>query len=234
VKRHKRGRSGGTRDVLESGDFSDADVRHGPYYFCVEGYEEAIDGLLAQWEQAERSDYLSDALIFPLGFLGRHLVELRMKAAYEPLVGEPSPETHSLLELWTILRSAIEARRGPGANMSTRERYGHLPRETIQKLGITLSRRGELDRLATLVSALHEADPEGVAFRYPSAMPGHIKRIALDRLAGAAKELASYFDGVVTGFYEEDSLRAEMEAEFRSEMAAEWAEAARDAAPEDY
>lgn len=208
-------------------------MRHGPYYFCVEGYEQAIDGLLVQWEQAERNDYLSDALVFPLGFLGRHLVELRMKAAYEPLVGEPPPETHSLLELWTVLRSAIEAR-WPGANTSTRERYSHLTPETIQNLGITLSRRGELDRLATLVPALHEADPEGVAFRYPNAMPRHIKRIALDRLAGAAKELASYFDGVVTRIHEGDPLRAEMAADSRSEMAAEWAEAARDAAPEDY
>lgn len=48
------------------------------------GYEEAIDILLAATESHEgRSNTVSDRLVYPIAFLSRHLVELRLKSLIE-------------------------------------------------------------------------------------------------------------------------------------------------------
>lgn len=225
-RRKKRGKPGGTKDILQTGNREDAVVAgplRGARFHYVEGFRLSIENDYEAWLESDRDDYQADILIFPLGLSCRHLIELQLKELYEELeLGDVAPDTHSLLKLWRMVRPAIE-QRWRGANRSTRELYGHLSEEKREEFGITLRAEGRVDRAELLVKALHEVDPKGVAFRYPGEMRGPLKAIGIGPLVESTLELSAYLDGLVTGIFEDKQAAAQMAPEFDPE----------DLAPED-
>jgi len=183
-------------------------------YHYVQGGRAVIEMIVERFRERGRDFHDADTLIFPLGLQCRHLVELRLKELYGVLAREPAAKNHKLLDLWRRVRPLIEAR-WPTSNRSSSDRYGHLPREILEELGIVLRTEGDLDRAESLIAALDEIDPRGVSFRYPGTIPAHIKTASVEMIAETALELDEFLDGCLTGVQEENSIRPEMDAEFR-------------------
>ncbi len=80
-----------------------------------------------------------------------------------------------------------------------------------------LRSEGALDRVGALVAALDELDPKSFSFRYPGTVPPTVRQVSLEKLAAAALEVAEHLDGILTAVDEEESARAEMEAEAPAE-----------------
>lgn len=210
----------------------------GHFFHFVEGIEAAIDLILAGYGEAGRDWFAADTLVFPLGMLARHLVELRLKELYREALQEDAPREHNLLRLWSALRPEIEAV-WPSANDSTQSRYGHLSEEQLAEWRIELRHEGSLDYLEDLIRAFHELDPSGTRFRYPGSFGSETRGVVLHTVGAVARQISRELDGLHTGFYEmnaaraemesearevESEIRAEMEAEYRAEMAGdgEW------------
>jgi len=204
--------------LLEDGLWTDAVVTgrgYGYLYHYREGLRTVIGLIIKTFVEGGRDAHAADTLVYPLGFLARHLVELQLKEVYRYLVGQP-PDIHGLVSLWDRLRPQIEARWST-ANLSTYESYGHLPEAFIQEFGIVLRSEGALDRVGALVAALDELDPKSFSFRYPGTVPPTVRQVSLEKLAAAALEVAEHLDGILTAVDEEESARAEMEAEAPAE-----------------
>lgn len=205
---------------LRTGDRTDANLEDpwgAAMYHYAEGARAVIGMIVERFRERGRDFHDADTLIFPLGLQCRHLVELRLKELYGVLAREPAAKTHKLLDLWRRVRPLIETH-WPGSNRSTNDRYGHLPREILAQLGIVLRTDGDLDRAEALIAALDEIDPRGVSFRYPGTIPVQVRAVSLEKLAETALELDEFLDGCATGVQEENSLRAEKEAEFRADF----------------
>jgi hypothetical protein len=195
----------GPSGELSSGDATDAHVER-PWgaarYHYLEGTRAVIELIIERFVEGGRDLHDADTLIFPLGQLCRHLVELRVKELHELILGIPAQKSHNLLDLWRGVRPAID-NRWPSSNRSSIDLYGHLPREILDRLGIVLRTEGTLDRAEGLIAALDEIDPRGTSFRYPEDLPSHIKSVSLEKIAASALELDDFLDGLSTGVHEE-------------------------------
>jgi hypothetical protein len=149
----------------------------------VEGYEEAARILLDAAE-TDAGGSLADRLVFPLVFVCRHAIELRLKELIETgnrCLGTSEEISsfaggHHLQELWAACRRIIRTA-WPGTSAS------------------------DLDAIEALIAGFQEVDPGSMAFRYPvtkagrPSLPnltsfsmrtfvGHVERI-VDALSGA-------------------------------------------------
>lgn len=204
-------------DLLRTGTNSDANLAtpHGAQtYHYVTGLRAAIELVSKHFQDSDGDYHTADTLIFPLGLLCRHLIELRLKELYVALTGQEAEHIHELLKLWTTVRPSIE-KRWPSANQSTAALYGHMPNKRLKEFGIEIRSEGRLDRAETLIRALHEVDPRGLSFRYPGELPQKVEALSLPNLADATFELDNFLDGLETGICEENRRRTEEEAEFR-------------------
>ena len=116
----------------------------------AEGYRLAAETLFA-----DRANAVSTYLLFPMAFLYRHHVELRIKhmlfvSSEDP--GPPLPSdwrpNHNLKEIWAMLR----------------------PRLVSAWYGIP---EAELDNVQRLIEELHEKDPGSFVFLYPAGRSGN-------------------------------------------------------------
>src|SRR5438067_10292289 len=171
----------------------------GTYYHYVQGIAWSIEALLEKWRSSGKKASQADFLIFPMGLLCRHLIELQLKrlgqdfdveANVSAFFNNPKESyTHSLQKIWIQIRSRIEIR-WPGSNTSTAVAYAHLSADTLKELGIEKIKKPRLDRLGELIDAFHHVDPRGEIFRYPGTMPGHVRELGLDKLARIALEIS--------------------------------------------
>lgn len=203
--------------LLRAGTNSDANLAtpHGAQtYHYVTGLRSAIELVSEHFQDSDGDYHTADTLIFPLGLLCRHLIELRLKGLCVALTGQEAEHIHGLLKLWSTVRPSIE-NRWPSANQSTATRYSHMPNELLAELGIEIRSEGQLDRAEALIEALHEIDPRGLSFRYPGKIPQKVKALSLPKLADVTFELDDFLDGLETGVFEENSRETEAEAEIR-------------------
>lgn len=189
----------------------------GDFYQYTEGIEQAIDLIVAEFERSGRDWSAADTLVYPLGLLCRHLVELRLKQLYLTVHGSAAPRDHELLPLWRALRKEIEAG-WPKANSSTQESYGHLSKERLEQFGIVLRKQGGLDRLGQLIKAFHDLDKSGQSFRYPGSFKPGTPPVSLHKLEEVSKEISAELDGFDTAFIEERDRQAEADAYHREQF----------------
>ena len=139
----------------------------------AEGYKQAAEKL---WE--DRGNHCSTYLLFPLVFLYRHYVELRIKhmlfvsLEYHEL--PPLPKgwklNHDIKETWDLLQARLLA-------IST-----ELP-------------EGELDNVGRLIRELHEKDPGASIFRYPTSLAGD-NHLCDPNVALNSIDMCGYFDSM--------------------------------------
>jgi len=151
---------------------------HMPWDLYVDGYRRAAELLIERCE----TFYEKNTLVYPIAFLYRQYVELRLKniirEGNKVVEGpQPFPKHHKLKDLWPICRSVIQER----------------------DLPISAE---DLSRIASYIEQFCEFDPTSEAFRYPetnqggSSLPPRVEKISLRGLADAMKKFAGLLENI--------------------------------------
>ena len=122
-----------------------------------------------------------DFLIYPILFLYRCYLETRLKEILVAASDAPSV-SHDLQKLWKQAEPLIE-------------KYAGSPPEYIEPIG-------------RYIDQFHEKDPNGQAFRYPTATTGNrhlpgVSEINVGLLRRVMESIAIELDAASTGLYEE-------------------------------
>jgi hypothetical protein len=158
------------------------------------GYRQAADSLalkfLRNWQG-------NDMLIYPLVFLYRHYLELRLKRVIilgqkllvEPISLNPKnlQNSHDLICLWTSCREVIE-------KLGVK---GFWPKDSKE----------QLDNVGSLIKEFAEKDPDGINFRYPVTKDKHggkptlpsLNVIGVRNLKRVMRRLDAYFTAQLDG-----------------------------------
>lgn len=169
-------------------------VEHASWYHYLEGYQEAIRILLDRGES--EGTVAQDPLVFPIVFLGRHLIELRLKE----LVGtgnrcldvDENAFGHDLRNLWQSGRRAI-----------------------VNAWPTTSRSESHLSFMDDFVAALVALDPQSTSFRYPTnpdglpSLPEDLRKISLRVFVERVDRASSLLDAATVGIQTEADLRAE-------------------------
>ena len=144
---------------------------------CI-GYFRAADELSARVIRECRGQ---DTLIFPIAFLYRHYVELRLKQAIafgQRLVGDEIlvPNDHRLINLW------------------------HIAKRLLERIEPEASKTG-LKEPESLIKEIDKIDPEAVAFRYSRDKKGRnplksLTHINVRVMRDEMTKLTDFFEGV--------------------------------------
>lgn len=147
----------------------------GQWHLYAEGYREAAERVYESW-RAQRLDYL----VFPLVFLYRHYVELRLKEllqSAEQLLELPRDWkcNHQIENLWRELKPLLR-RIAPGE-----------PERDLQNA-------------ERLIIELATGDPYSFEFRYPETKEGrrHLadrERLDIVNFCDALRKLSGFLDG---------------------------------------
>jgi len=171
------------------------------------GYKRAGD-ILVQY--VANNDWDQDFLVYPITFLYRQYLELRLKELI--LIGSALldkditiPKTHNLVSLWRQTRPNIEAV-WPGSKTRV---YLNLVEDRLKELC--------------------DLDSGSYAFRYPEDTKGEatlmgIVHINLKQLKDVIQGISSVLEGSSTGMGEHLNSKNEMMAEYRAEMRREYYE----------
>jgi hypothetical protein len=168
---------------VKNGGATGLDVRRDLWHDYAESYLRAAD-LLAQHALALGRDHVT--LIYPLGFLYRHALEVMLKLLLHQDGREPH-RSHDLLTLWQECRGVIE-----------RLCYAIEP--------------AALDATAAILQQFAEKDREATAFRYPVHRDGRLsfpvqasidlKNLAI--IAGRAYAMLSDLNCAITAHLKEE------------------------------
>jgi hypothetical protein len=145
----------------------------------AEGYRIAAERLADHAPQWHEQDFL----LYPIVFLYRHYVELRLKnliALGQQLAQQDVevPETHDLRRLWVIAKPHLERELDPADANSSRE----------------------IAQIQRVIEDLAALDPRGTAFRYATnthggrPLPDDASRLNLQQFATTMTKLARALD----------------------------------------
>ena len=178
---------------------NNAVVNYSPerWYMYATGYREAADQLV---EQAITVHHHLDVLVYPIVFLYRQYLELRLKEII--LQGNllldhhvSVPATHELDALW------VSAQR------------------VVKEVWPNADDREGLEGIDAVVQELAAVDPQSMAFRYPvdkktrkPLIRPSITHINLRNFRDVLREVSSLLDGASTGITEYLSDKSEMRA----------------------
>lgn len=162
----------------------------------AEGYKQAADLLIEHIKERRTNQ---DALVYPIVFLYRQYIELRLKVLIRDgnqlhEIPENFPKHHKIDELWKQCRRILE------------QVWPEGPLE-------------DLDAVEECIYQFSEKDPSSMAFRYPAdkkgspSLPG-LRYINLRNLAEVMSRLASLLDGASAGISEYLGYKREMEADY--------------------
>lgn len=169
------------------------------------GYKRAGDILV---KYVADNDWDQDFLVYPITFLYRQYLELRLKELI--FIGSALrdrhikiPTTHNLVSLWRQARPNIEAV-WPGS-------------ETNEYLNLVEERLKEM----------YDLDSGSYTFRYPENTKGEpsltgFRYINLQQLMDVIQGISNVLDGASTGMGEHLNSKNEMMAEYRAEMRREY------------
>lgn len=206
-------------DILFRDDLPDwqnnacLDVIHGDEDLgYTEGYLRGAQKLVQHVVETGRDQ---DLLVYPIIFLFRHHVELVLKRiiARAPYLMDREPTDvekrhlgkHRLDLLWTDLKPMFST--------------------IFQKAGWGTPDREDIEGVDDYVRQLQELDPDSFSFRYARTkdgsrtLPSHFKRVNVQHFAEMMERLSAYLDGIDSATDHLEECKAEMEAEWRSEMA---------------
>lgn len=147
------------------------------WHIYAEGYHTAAENLYALWKA---SRCCPDYLVFPMVFLYRHYVELRLKEliqAADSLLELPRDWqcNHNLVDLWNLLRPRIT------------QIWPDEPERDSKNAG-------------RLISELSAHDKTSSVFRYPVDTRGNstiaeLEHLDVDNFFLAMRQLAGFLDG---------------------------------------
>jgi hypothetical protein len=142
------------------------------------GYKQAADFLV---ERVKRTRRHQDTLVYPIAFLYRQFIELRLKelicvgSNLLDILRSNKKQTHEIFLLWKECRNILE-KVHPDEN------------------------REDFDEIEKYIQQYAQIDPQSTAFRYPTDKKGKpslkgLKQINLRNLAEIMEKVASLLDG---------------------------------------
>jgi hypothetical protein len=161
----------------------------------ADGYKLAGDILVEHVKNARRNQ---DILVFPIVFLYRQYIELRVKEIIRDgnqllRIPESFPKHHKINELWRECRRILESfwPKGP---------------------------TDDLDAVEECIQQFSQKDPSSMAFRYPTDKQGNrslpdLRHINLRNLSDVIDRIASLLDGASMGLSYYLEQKQEMEQE---------------------
>lgn len=164
----------------------------------VIGYRTAAD-ILVDYVKQTHGD--QDFLVFPIVFLYRQYLELRLKDLIRtgnPLLDEPPdfPKKHELNKLWEICRPILE------------KLEPQVPSQ-------------DLEAIKEAIAKFCTIDPSSESFRYPfrrkggHSLPPDLRYINLRNLAEIMEKIANFLDGAATMIAEYLNDKRDMERYFQ-------------------
>lgn len=172
------------------------DWYHDPTELYIVGYKEAGDSLVNT--VADRSG-TADSLIFPIVFLYRHYIELRLKSLLHDglrlLDREYKQKSeHQLSKLWPKVRDIL-VELWPDEN------------------------KGDLAALDSLINQFEQVDPRSTTFRYPKDFDGNnslqmkYPRVNLRNLKEVVGSMAIILEGSVGAISEYQGYKDDMQSD---------------------
>jgi hypothetical protein len=166
----------------------------------IGGYKKAGDALV---EHIKNDRIEQDYLVFPIVFVYRQYLELRLKKLIidcKQLFDDRSefPKVHDLKRLWVECKPLL------------------------QKLEHKLSAQ-DLEAVSESIQQFCELDPSSEAFRYPinkkgkKSLPLNLQHINVRNLADIMGKLSAFFDAVAMTVLEYLDYKQEMEAYYRDD-----------------
>jgi hypothetical protein len=173
---------------------------HNDWDLYAAGYRRAAEVLV---EHVRETQTWQDTLLYPIVFLYRHYLELRLKLIIRDgswfLHGRPEvPVGHQIESLWGTAREIIE-------QMS----------EQVGEKAAPGDPSAPLDEVADLVREFVEIDPGSTSFRYPRdrsgdcSLPG-VRYINIAQLQERINPVADFLEGVCCGISHYLSAQADM------------------------
>ena len=166
----------------------------------ADGYKQAGDSLV---ESLPKSEWQVNQIVFPVLFLYRHYIELRLKELLRKsgeLLDSTTdvPKEHSLRCLWKLVRPRIETILG------------------------SKEVKHDSDAVEARIHELDAVDPNSIEARYPDDGAGNptLKSIAyvdLGHLRDVVNDMSYVLDGASSALVAQLDLKYEVEAEYRNE-----------------
>jgi len=179
---------------VKSGDWwmnASLDWSHDPTELYIVGYKEAGDALV---EAVANRRGTADSLVFPIVFLYRQYLELRLKSLLQDgrrlLDREKRDDIgHHLSKLWPEVKQILE-------EVWPNQEDDHL------------------EALESLIVQFEEVDPTSTSFRYPKDREGNksvdIQRVNLRNLCEVIEGISTILDGAAAGISEYQSYKGNM------------------------
>jgi hypothetical protein len=168
---------------------------HDQWDMYADGYKRAGDLLVECVKTAHRDQ---DILVFPIVFLYRQYIELRLKELIKDgnllfNIPEKFPKHHKIDELWKRARKILERVWPEGA-------------------------AEDLDAVEECIQQFSEKDPFSMAFRYPVDKDGNpslssLRHINLRNLSEIVDRIGFLLDGATMGISHDLDCKREMEQE---------------------
>ena len=172
------------------------DWYHDPTELYIVGYKEAADSLVDSIANRKGS---ADSLIFPIVFLYRHYVEIRLKSLLldgnRLLDREHKQKSeHQLSKLWPKVRSILDEL---------------WPNEEGE----------DLKAMDSLIAQFEEVDPRSTTFRYPKDFDGNnslkldVPRVNLRNLAEVVGAMSIILEGSAGAISEYQGYKNDMQSD---------------------
>lgn len=174
-------------------------IKPGDWHVYAEGYKTAAD-IAVQY--IADNDWYQNYLVYPIAFLYRHYLELRLKeliiltSQYLDKYVE-MPTGHKLMPLWEQVRPNIE------------------------EIWDDPETRGHLEAIEAKIQELYEVDRRSDAFRYPVDMKGdttleELRHINLKHLKDVMQGISQFLDGASIGVDMYLDAKHDMLSDFRA------------------
>lgn len=169
---------------------------HDPTEMYIIGYKEAADSLVDSIANRKGS---ADSLIFPIVFLYRHYVEIRIKSLLHDgsrlLDREYKQKSeHQLSKLWPKVRSILDEL---------------WPNDEV----------GDFKAMDSLIAQFEEVDPRSTTFRYPKDFEGNnslkldVPRVNLRNLAEVVGTMSIILEGSADAIAEYQGYKNDMQSD---------------------
>lgn len=169
---------------------------HDPTEMYIIGYKEAADSLVDSIANRKGS---ADSLIFPIVFLYRHYVEIRIKSLLHDgsrlLDREHKQKSeHQLSKLWPKVRSILDEL---------------WPNDEV----------GDFKAMDSLIAQFEEVDPRSTTFRYPKDFEGNnslkldVPRVNLRNLAEVVGTMSIILEGSADAIAEYQGYKNDMQSD---------------------
>ena len=169
---------------------------HDPTEMYIIGYKEAADSLVDSIANRKGS---ADSLIFPIVFLYRHYVEIRIKSLLHDgsrlLDREHKQKSeHQLSKLWPKVRSILDEL---------------WPNDEV----------GDFKAMDSFIAQFEEVDPRSTTFRYPKDFEGNnslkldVPRVNLRNLAEVVGTISIILEGSAGAIAEFQGYKNDMQSD---------------------